>query len=421
MKRALLAAALVAGISAHDRASAHPLPDGATLAASFDELAAMVADPRGPAELWLRGTYRGDLVVKRPLAIHGANATLEGTGTATVLTIDANDVNVEGVLVRHSGRRRTTEDAAIKATGDRIRLSDVRVEDSLFGISLQQCHDCFLERARVTGVGEVADLGGDGIKLWEAHGSIVRGCTVERVRDVVVWYTRRATVEDNVVKKSRYGTHFMYAHDAVVRRNRVEGNTVGIFVMYSKHLVVESNLLAGARGAAGMGIGFKDSDDIRIAKNWIVANTTGTYLDDSPRTPDQPVVFASNVFALNDVALRLHGADKGVGIHGNDFRENAVTVEIDGGGDALACDVRGNHFSDYEGYDLNHDGIGDVPYRVNALSTELSDSQPALKLFQGTVAMSAIDATARAVPVLDTKTLLVDPAPLVRAPEVPKP
>jgi nitrous oxidase accessory protein len=420
MKRLFVGTVLAFALAAHDRASADSL-DGATVVASFDALAAVVADPHGPSELWLRGTYRGDLIVKRSISIHAANATLEGTGTSTVLTIEASDVAIEGLAVRHSGRRRTTEDAAIKATGDRIRLSDIRVDDSLFGISLQACHDCILERARVSGFTDEADLRGDGIKLWEAHGSIVRGCTVERVRDVVVWYTRRATVEDNIVRKSRYGTHFMYAHDATVRRNRVEENTVGIFVMYSKHLTVESNVLAGARGAAGMGIGFKDSDDIRIAKNWIVANTTGTYLDDSPRTPDQPVVFESNVLALNDVAMRLHGADKGVRVRGNDFRENAVTIEIDGGGDALACDVRGNHYSDYEGYDLNGDGIGDVPYRVNALSTELTDSRPALKLFQGTVAMNAIDAIAHAVPVLDSKMLLVDPAPLVRAPEVAKP
>ena len=83
--------------------------------------------------------------------------------------------------------------------------------------------------------------------------------------------------------------------------------------------------------------------------------------------------------------------------------------------------MRGNHFSDYEGYDLDGDGIGDVPYRVNAISSDLAEAHPALKLFQGTVAMQAIDAIAHAVPVLDGKTLLLDPAPLVRAPQVVRP
>ncbi len=426
-------AALSAGVLPIDRASAvvpsayavntgpreRDVPAGAIVAASFDELAAFVADPHGPAEIWLRGTYRGDLVVKRPVALRGARAILDGTGASTVVTIEASDVTIEDLVVRHTGRRRTTEDAAIRATGERVRLSDLRIEDALFGVSLRECHDCVLERSEISGIDEAADERGDGIKLWESHGSIVRGCFVDRVRDVVVWYTRRALLEDNVVKRSRYGTHFMYAHDSTVRRSHVEGNVVGIFVMYSRNLTVESNVLAGARGAAGMGVGFKDSDGAHIRGNWIVANTTGTYLDNSPRSADQPVVFDGNVLALNDVALRLHGADSGVRVHGNDFRENAVTIEVDGGGDALACEVRGNHFSDYEGYDLNGDGIGDVPYRVNALSSELADTHPALKLFQGTIAMQAIDAMAHAMPLMESRTLLRDPAPLVRAPEVP--
>jgi nitrous oxidase accessory protein len=397
------------------------LPEGAEVA-SFDELVRAVADPAGPASIALRrGTYRGDLVIRRPLALRGeSGATLAGTGASTVITIDANDVTIEGLRVTHSGRRSTTEDAAIKATGERVRVADVRVDDSLFGVSFQQCHGCTLERVKVEGSGD-DEIQGDAIKLWESHGSIVRGCEVDHARDVVVWYTRRALVEDNVVRHSRYGTHFMYAHDGVARRNRVEGNVVGIFVMYSLRLTVEDNVLAGAHGAAGMGIGFKESDDVRLARNWLVANTTGVYLDDSPRTKEHPVTFDSNVLALNDVAVRLHFVDKGASFHGNAFRDNGETIAVDGGGDGLGLDVRGNYFADYEGYDLNGDGVGDVPYRVNALSSELADGHPALRFFHGTTAMHLVDAIAHAVPVLESHTLLADPAPLVRAPEVPRP
>jgi nitrous oxidase accessory protein len=195
----------------------------------------------------------------------------------------------------------------------------------------------------------------------------------------------------------------------------------GIFVMYSLRLTIEDNVLAGARGAAGMGIGFKESDAITVRRNWLVANTTGAYLDFSPRTPDQPVLFEGNVFALDDVALRLHSVEKGAIFRGNDFRGNDATIEVDGGGNALACDVRGNHFSDYEGYDLDGDGHGDVPHRVSALSSELADAHPALKLFHGTTVMHLVDAVAHAVPVLESRTLLEDPAPLVRSPEVALP
>lgn len=407
-----LAAALLDGLPARAEA-----PAAGTVVRSFDELRDLVAAADGPRDIaLLPGVYRGDLVVKRPLAIHGTKvAVLEGSGTGTVVTVQANDVSIEDVVVRRSGKRHTAEDAAIKATGERIRVAGVRVEDTLFGISLEACRDCTVERVHVVGSGDDTELRGDAIKLWEAHGSTVRGCTVDRSRDVVVWYTRHATLEDNVVTRSRYGTHFMYAHDAVVRSSKFEGNIVGVFVMYSMRLTAEGNVLAGARGAAGVGLGFKDSDAVTVRGNWMVANTTGTYLDNTPRTPSEAVTFERNVLALNDVGIRLHSAEKGLHLVGNDIRNNASVIEVDGGGDALSVDVRGNHFSDYEGYDLDRNGIGDVAYEVKALSSELTESHPALKFFRGTPAMGLIDAVAHAVPVLSSRRLLVDPEPRMEA------
>ncbi len=393
------------------------------VASTFAELQGMVADANGPAAIELGArTYAGDLVIRRPVAVRGTKGTvIEGSGRGTVVTATASDVVLEGLVVRSSGRRHTTEDAGMKLTGERITVRDVRVEETLFGISLQACKHCAVERAHVLGWGDDAELRGDGIKLWESNDSIVRGCRVERSRDLVVWYTKRATLEDNVVTGGRYGTHFMYAHDSIVRRSRFESDVVGIFVMYSMRLRVEDNILAGARGAAGVGLGFKDSDGVQARRNWLVANTTGTYLDNTPRTPNDPVVFEDNLFALNDVAARFHGSERGLSFRGNDFHQNATLIEVDGRGDALAADVRGNRYSDYEGYDLDGDGRGDVAYEVKALSSELTEERPALKLFAGTAAMGVFDAIARAVPVLSSKKLLVDPAPLARRPELPKP
>lgn len=397
---------------------------GAARVSTFEALRELVARPDGPAQIELEpGIYRGDLVIKRSLALlGGTDVVLEGTGSGTVVTIDASDVAIEDVVVRRSGHRHTVEDGGIRATGERNRISRVRVEDTLFGVALHACHGCVLESAHIVGASEDdTELRGDGIKLWESHDSLVRGCLVERSRDVVVWYTKRALLMENVVRKSRYGSHFMYAHDSRVRRSRFEDDVVGVFVMYSMRLEVEDNVMAGARGAAGVGLGFKDSDSVQVRRNWLVANTTGVYLDNTPRAPSEVVSFEGNVLALNDVALRLHSSEKGLRVHGNDFRNDATTIEVDGGGDALGVDVRGNHFSDYEGYDLDGDGVGDVAHEVKMLSSALADKHPSLKLFHSTPAMAAIDAVALAVPVFASRKLLVDPAPLVRSPEVKLP
>lgn len=404
---------------------ARDVPAGAVVAHGFAELEALVKDKAGPRDVWLEPkTYTGDLVIERPIALHGAKgATLEGTGHATVVTVKADDVLLENLYIRRSGHRHTAEDSGVKATGARVRVADVRVDEALFGISFEACKDCTLERSWVQGPGGADEqLRGDGVKLWEANGSVVRDTIVDGARDVVVWYTDRALLEHNSVRHGRYGSHFMYTHDCIVRRSHVEDDVVGIFVMYSARLTVEDNVLAGARGAAGVGIGFKESDAIVLRRNWLVANTTGTYLDTTPRTEEEPVTFEDNVIALNEVGVRTHGGgEKGLHFKGNDFRDNALMIEVDGGGNALGVDFRGNHYSDYEGYDLGGDGVGDVAYEVKALSSELTETHEELKFFHGTTAMGLVDAIAHAVPVLAAKTLMTDPAPLVRSPKIAEP
>jgi nitrous oxidase accessory protein len=291
----------------------------------------------------------------------------------------------------------------------------VSVRDCLYGIALEKCPDCLLEDAYVTGRAELEDnQRGDGIKLWEAHGSTARRNRVESVRDVVVWYSRHVTLEDNVITGGRYGTHFMYAHDSTVRRSRLERNVVGIFVMYSARVLAEDNVLAGAHGPAGMGIGFKESDAVTLRRNQLVANTAGTYLDQTPRDPRQPVLFEDNLFALNSVALRTHSSQKGASFVHNDFVENDAVAEVDGNGDARSVEFTGNHWSSYAGYDLNRDGTGDVAFQLQQPSSDLNDAHPTLKWFRGTAAMSLYDAVAKALPFFGTRLLLEDPKPAVR-------
>jgi nitrous oxidase accessory protein len=394
------------------------LPASAAVVHDEQELKQLLARADGPRELQLQGgIYRGDLVIRRPVALYGdGRVVLEGSGHDTVVSIESDDVILENLSVRHSGRRQTTEDAAIRARGTNVRINHVAVTDSLFGITLGPCPRCVVENCRVRGLTGAPEQRGDGIKLWESNDAVVRHNVVDEVRDVVVWYSRRVVLDGNRVSHSRYGTHFMYAHDSVVRNSLVEHNTVGVFVMYSSRLQVEHNVLAGARGAAGMGIGFKESDGVLLSGNWLVANTTGLYLDRTPLSATKPVVFSDNVIALNDVAMGFLGAEAGLSFERNDFRANINLVNFDAEGQALQARFANNRWSDYAGYDLNRDGVGDVPFQVKQLSRELVDSTPALGLFQGTAAFELIDAVAHVVPVLSSRVLLSDATPMLSNP-----
>lgn len=380
------------------------------------ELARLLAEPGGPEEIrLLPRAYHGDFRLTRRVTLRGEPGTvLVGSGHGTVLAIESEGALVENLSVRHSGRSHTHEDAGIKATAPRVTIRRVHVEDALFGISLGPCQQCVVEKAYVRGTADEPELRGDAIKLWEASDSRVQGCVVEDSRDLVVWYSRRVQLLDNWVTRSRYGTHFMYAHDSHVKNSHFVDNVVGVFVMYSGGLRIEGSTLAGARGAAGMGVGFKESDGVSLERNWLVANTTGVYLDRTPRSPDKVVRLSGNVLALNDTALSFHSSEHGVEFHGNDFRRNHVPVEVEGGGDATGVDFKGNYWSDYVGYDLDGDSVGDVAYDVKRLASAIDESNPSVRLLDGTLAFSLIDLVARAVPVFSSERLLSDPAPSVK-------
>jgi nitrous oxidase accessory protein len=291
----------------------------------------------------------------------------------------------------------------------------VEVTDALYGIALELCQDCVLEDSRVQGRETLeANVRGDGIKLWEAHGSTVRRNRVHGVRDCVVWYSRHVTLEDNVISGGRYGTHFMYAHDSAVRRSTLRDNVVGIFVMYSARVLAQDNVLAGSRGPAGMGIGFKESDAVTLERNRLVANSAGVYLDYTPRNPELPVRFEGNTFALNGVAVRAHGSERGASFLRNDFLDNGALVEVDGNSDARGVRFEGNHWSPYAGYDLDGDGTGDVAYVLKQASSDLHDANPTLKLFQGTAALGLYDAITQALPFFGSRVLLEDARPAMR-------
>jgi nitrous oxidase accessory protein len=208
----------------------------------------------------------------------------------------------------------------------------------------------------------------------------------------------------------------MYSHDNVIEGNRYVDDVVGIFAMYSRNLAVRRNVIARSAGAAGVGLGLKESGGLRVEGNWFVANTTGVYLDTSPLDPADGNVFRDNVFRFSDAAVVFHGVARGNDFAANSFRDNGTAVRVEGRGDALAARWEGNHYDDYAGYDLDGDGVGDLPYELRSLTSTLESRRPALAFFRGTAAMALVELVGRALPLFQPTTLMVDPAPRMRAP-----
>ena len=391
------------------------------------DLQALIDDAAPGAVLDLAaGTYRGGVTIDKPLTIRSDGAAvIDGGDDDTVITVEAPDVTLEGLVVRGSGDTLDREDSGIYVKAPRARIVDNRLEDVLFGIFLHQAPDSVVERNVIGAKDVFVARRGDGIRLWESHRTVVADNVVDGGRDAVFWFCDDLEIRGNRISNGRYGLHFMYSDRALVEANALIDNSVGSFLMYSKDLVLRRNLISGNNGPSGYGVGLKDMDGARLEDNLLVGNRVGVFLDNSPQTVGIEQWFRGNLFAYNQIGALFLPSVKNNVFWENSFVDNTVQVTVQGGGrfsgNRWTNDGVGNHWSDYAGYDADGDGIGDVPYRLDDLYDHLLDRNPEIMLFSETPAARALDLAARAFPVIKPRPKVEDPAPLIRPPAPPEP
>lgn len=374
--------------------------------------------PEGGSLCLERGTYSGPLVLRHRMTLWGPpDAVILSTGAGTTVRVEADGAALLGFAVDGSGGRFDLLDAAIHVSGEGAVVEGVLITRAVFGLLVEKADRVTLRHNEIHGIEDgPIGLRGDPVRLWETRGSLVIGNRIVAGRDVVIWYSERNRIADNWVTSGRYGTHLMYAHHNLIEDNRYDDSVVGIFLMYSHDVTVRRNRLVGSHGAAGMGLGAKESGNLTVEGNAIIDNTIGVYLDTSPHQEDHHNLFRDNIIAFSEAGVVFHSSETRNRFVGNDLRDNRVQVKVEGEGHARGVDWRGNHWDDYQGYDLDDDGIGDLPYELRSLSGELVRRQPALAFLNGTPALWMIDAITHIAPLLAPRVMLVDPAPLMDAP-----
>lgn len=387
-----------------------------TVPAGSDLQALLETAADGAAFCLAPGSHSGPLRITRRVTISGPReAVVRASGVGSTISLEADGAVLEGISVDGSGGRFDLLDAAVRIAADEVRVEGVAVRNALFGILANRASRLVIRGNEVDGnPAKALGMRGDAIRLWEVRDSLVEGNHTRDARDLVVWYSPGNRLFRNVVERGRYGIHFMYSHDNVATDNRMIANVVGIFAMYSRNLRIERNLMARATGAAGMGLGAKESGNLQIRENAIVENSVCIHLDNSPLQPEEWNMFAENDVRGCDVGLSFQGIAERNRFTGNRFGDNDVQVRIEGGGDARAAEFSGNDWGDYAGYDLDGDGVGDLPYELRSLAGDLSTRNPQLRLFRGSPAMWLVEIVGRVVPLFRPTTILVDPEPRLR-------
>jgi nitrous oxidase accessory protein len=366
------------------------------------------------------GEYPGQFDLKKPVEIWGTpESVVRNSEDGSTFRIGADGVELHGFQIVGSGDRYTKQDAGVFILeADDVVLDGLDMRDVLFGVSAQKSNRLTVRDTDIA-CRHQEELGmrGDGIRFWEVRRSRVVDNQMRNCRDLVVWYSPENLIQGNEYIGGRYGTHFMYSSRNIVRDNIYRDNSVGIFVMYSRHIRIANNVFARGSGTSGMGLGLKESGDLEIVGNTMADNAEGTYIDASPLQNTNHLLYALNDFRLNHTGIVFHNEPERTTFVSNTFRHNGSVARIQGGGTATTADWQRNYFGTYAGYDMDHDGTGDVPYELRSFSQTLQSRYPKLEFLTGTPAMAFIETATKLAPLYQPDVLVRDDTPRMRPPD----
>lgn len=369
--------------------------------------------PAGGAACLEAGIYSGPLSLKKSLTLSGPrSAVIVSPGSGSTITIAASGVRLLGFTIRGSGNRFDHNDSALKVSGRNISLEGLLLEGALFGLTVEQASNVIFRGNEIIGDTQRSlGLRGDSIRLWQTRDSVIEDNDIVGCRDIIIWYSSHNQIIHNEISDGRYGTHMMYSEDEEIIGNHYRHTVVGVFSMYTQKVKIRGNVIEDASQFDGMGIGVKDSDGLLVEGNRLIRDNTGIYLDASPAAAPRENLFRRNMLLLNNTAVILHATESNTAFISNVFRANRAVALVEGNGDALSTEWAGNYFDDYQGYDLGHDGTGDIPYELRSFSTDLVERYPNLALFRGSPAMFLMEFFSKVFPYLQPKLILRDLRP----------
>lgn len=238
---------------------------------------------------------------------------------------------------------------------------------------------------------------GDAISLWATAGVLIQENTLHAVRDgLYLNYVDEVLIDGNEIHHSRYAIHSMFGSTHTIYGNDIGQNLSGIVLMYTANVLAGRNQIADQRSAGtGFGIVLKDVTGIRIAENVLARNRVGLRAEGTVMKPDVEAAVLRNRFAANSVALSL-AATTDMGFGANAFAGNLIDLQALEPGVERHNDWTyqgtGNTWDDYPGFDLDGDGIGDLPYTAGGAEQLLLVADPALEAFLTSPAWQVLSA-----------------------------
>ena len=365
----------------------------------------------GDTILVTAGIYKeGNLIISKQLTFIGDKyPIIDGQNKFEVFSIKASKVVIDGFKIYHSGTSNLDDYAGIKIYDSReVTIQNNILDDTYFGIYLQYAKRCVIKNNQLKAYNKEEQQSGNGIHCWKSDSLSITGNTVDGHRDGIYFeFVTNSFIKSNTTSNNiRYGLHFMFSNNDTYQFNSFIGNGAGVAVMYSNKVSMLNNQFKENWGDAAYGLLLKEISDSYITGNTFEKNTTGIYLEGASR-----INMSHNIFKNNGWAMKIQASCMDITVSTNNFVGN--TFDIGTNGSLVLNTFNKNYWDKYEGYDLNHDTMGDIPYRpVSMYSMIVEQNPPAMMLFRSFIT-SLLDKTEKLIPSL-TPENLKDNTPLMR-------
>lgn len=357
------------------------------------------------------GVYReGPLLINKSLTLLGEGyPLLDGENKYETLLISASRVRVSGIRFDRSGYSAMNDFAAIKVVDtDHVTISDNQITNAYFAIHVSNSTGIRINNNDIAGSPSSEQMTGNGIHLWKCSGAHIYNNRIRGHRDGIYFeFVTDSRIENNFSRKNiRYGLHFMFSNSDHYTGNTFLDNGAGVAVMYSKKVTMEKNNFDHNWGASSYGLLLKDITDSRIEGNRFLRNTIGIHMEGSSR-----LLIKENLFQSNGWALKVQASCDDNQFTQNNFIANSFDVGTNG--TLVLNKFTENYWDKYDGYDLDKDNKGDIPYHPVTMYSVIIENDPTTLLLFRSFIVTVLDKAEKAIPSL-TPELLRDDHPVMK-------
>jgi len=341
--------------------------------------------------------FENKILINKTISLIGENnPVIDAQEKDEGITISANNVKVSGFVIKNTANGSINDFAGIRVfKANHVEVSNNTLRNTFFGIVFQDSKNGEIINNKIIGENLNQTKSGNGIQLWQCRNIAIKNNYVTKHRDGIYFeFSRFCHVENNLSEENfRYGLHFMFSDNDWYYHNVFKNNGTGAAVMYSKHISMLYNDFENNWGDASYALLLKDISDGIIIGNHFTKNTIGVLLDGSNR-----INVTRNLFENNGWAVKLMANCMNDTFYKNNFIAN--TFDVSTNGTLYYSYFKNNYWDKYEGYDLNKDHLGDVPYRPVSLYSIIVEQIPQAMMLLRSFTVDVMDKAERIIPSL---------------------